>query len=158
MKLTAERVRELFEYNPEGGWLVRRTTRGSTKAGERAGSDHPNRYRYVKIDGVLYAEHRVIWLYVTGRWPLDQIDHCDGIEGNNKWFNLREATQSQNMGNRRPQTKLKGVTKSQKGSWQAQIAINKRKFHLGYFPTPEEAHAAYCRKAQELFGEFARTE
>lgn len=55
MTLTADRVRELFVYDHDTGWLIRRTTRGSTKAGCRAGGEHPDEYRFVKIDGVLYA-------------------------------------------------------------------------------------------------------
>jgi hypothetical protein len=33
-----------------------------------------------------------------------------------------------------------------------------RKHFLGYFDTPQEAHAAYAKAARKLFGKFARTE
>ena len=36
------------------------------------------------------------------------------------------------------------------------ITAAKRTHHLGYFETPEEAHAAYAAKARELFGSFMR--
>lgn len=157
MTLTVERVRILFSYDPLTGWLVRKLTRGSSKAGTRAGSDHPNGYRYIKIDAVLYSEHRVIWLLVTGKWPAEQLDHKNRITSDNTWDNLREATQTQNMGNRKPQQELKGITRTSEGKgWQAQIAFNGKRIHLGRFYTPEEAHAAYVAKAKELFGEFAR--
>lgn len=39
--------------------------------------------------------------------------------------------------------------------WLAQINVNKKKIHLGYFSTPEEAHEVYKKAALEHFGEFA---
>jgi hypothetical protein len=41
--------------------------------------------------------------------------------------------------------------------WRAEITVNGKTYKLGSYPTPEEAHAAYCAKAKELHGEFART-
>ena len=38
--------------------------------------------------------------------------------------------------------------------WHAQIGVNGKVKHLGYFPTPELAHEAYCKGAHELHGEF----
>jgi hypothetical protein len=40
--------------------------------------------------------------------------------------------------------------------WRSQIKVGERLIFLGYFHTPEEAHAAYGRAAVEHFGEFAR--
>lgn len=36
------------------------------------------------------------------------------------------------------------------------MQFGKKRLHLGYFATKEEAAAAYDKKAIELFGDFAR--
>lgn len=41
--------------------------------------------------------------------------------------------------------------------WRAEISKDRKRYILGYFSTPEEAHRIYCEKAKELFGEFARS-
>ena len=46
-----------------------------------------------------YKVHQIIWVYMTGKWPDKLIDHEDLNGENNKWYNLRLATQSQNMMN-----------------------------------------------------------
>ena len=62
---TADRIRELFIYDRETGFLCWRADFGKMKAGARAGCA-AKQYRMVRFDGVLYAEHRVIWKYETG--------------------------------------------------------------------------------------------
>lgn len=42
-----------------------------------------------------------------------------------------------------------------KGMWRANITINYRSIHLGYFLTKEQAYAAYLAASQETFGEYA---
>lgn len=73
--------------------------------------------------------------------------------------NLRAATKSQNTRNsrlrRNNRSGFKGVTETSKG-WRAQCRFDGRNHHLGYFDTPEEAHAAYFAAACEHAGEFAR--
>jgi hypothetical protein len=44
-----------------------------------------------------------------------------------------------------------------KTKWHARIMFQRKLYLLGFFNTPEEAHAAYAQKAAELHGEFART-
>ncbi len=90
-----------------------------------------------------------------------EVDHrdCDGL--NNRRTNLRMATSSQNGMNRRIQSNntsgLKGVSWSRRyGKWQAQVKIRRKAIHLGYFKSPEDAHAAYCEASADLHGDFGR--
>jgi len=92
--------------------------------------------------------------------PKIQCDHLDGDGLNNRRANLRTCTHTQNMWNTRIRADntsgRKGVSwHKQHGIWRAQIQVSGRPKHLGYFPTPEAAYAAYCAAAAELHGEFA---
>ena len=87
-------------------------------------------------------------------------DHIDSNPFNNQKNNLREANQQQNCQNR---TKIsgaasmyKGVSKSNKTDWRANIYLNGRKIHLGCFKLEVDAAKAYDAKAKKLFGEFAK--
>lgn len=148
--LTATRVREVLDYDTETGdfrWKVNLGRR--IKAGGAAGSVDARGYRHIGIDGTKYLAHRLAWLHVQGVWPVEQIDHRNGIPGDNRLVNLREATHAENMQNLRPfrKTNTSGVTgASRHGSahrWAARIRFNGRCVHLGHFDTAEEASAAY---------------
>lgn len=117
-------------------------------------------YRSIKLLGRTFFEHRLAWLYVTGSWPAQQIDHINGVKTDNRWKNLREATQAQNLQNRKPtigSTGCAGTVKDdsmpgRKKKYRAMIRIEgvaKRKY-LGHFATPEEAEAAYLAAKAEL--------
>ncbi len=161
--LTAERLREVFHYSPETGALTRLVrTAFHTRVGEIAGWTNTDGYRHVRIDRVVYKVHRIAFLYMTGEWPKDAVDHIDGDRANNKWSNLRPATSSQNQANSRANKSSslpKGVRLYRKNSprpFGTSIRCNGRIHWLGYFATADEAAAAYIAKAKELFGEFAR--
>lgn len=85
-----------------------------------------------------------------------EVDHKsrDGLD--NRRENLREATRSQNNGNRITRggrtSSLKGVQQRTNGTWIANCC----KRHLGTFKTEREAGLAYDRAARGEFGEFAR--
>jgi hypothetical protein len=87
-----------------------------------------------------------------------QIDHIDGNGLHNWKGNLRPSTQQQNLWNQRINSRntsgFKGVCRNGK-NWRAAIWLNRKRMHLGTFLTREEAHAAYCEAAKQLFGEFA---
>jgi hypothetical protein len=89
------------------------------------------------------------------------VDHIDGNTLNNHVSNLRFATKQENNRNRTMSSKnttgFKGVcyNKSKK-RYQANITINGKLKHLGYYKTAEEASESYQETAQRLFGEFAR--
>jgi hypothetical protein len=95
--LTAERLRELMNYDQETGRFTRLISVSSNaRAGDIAGSFNCNGYRQIKIDGISYKEHRLAVLWMTGSWPKDQIDHADLNRAHNSWKNIREATRPQN--------------------------------------------------------------
>lgn len=161
--ITASRLRELVEYDPERGLFTWRSGRSKFQewlTGKVAGT-LANGYTSIILDGKKYSAHRLVWLYVYGRWPIDQIDHVDGDRSNNRFSNLREADHQKNEANK-PLRKdnssgFKGVQfHPQTGKWRARITFNKVQLHLGLFTSPEAAHAAYVIAAKKYFGEFAR--
>lgn len=148
--LTAERARELLSYDQKTGLLTWRTDRkGFRCAGKVAGSRHTCGYTVVRIDRVRYFAHRVVWLIVTGTMPPDQIDHINRIRNDNRIENLRCASHAENNQNMQmPRTLyltgLPGTTFSKWAKrWMSNIRVDGRRVHLGYFDTPELAHAAY---------------
>lgn len=84
------------------------------------------------------------------------IDHRDGDGSNNRWSNLRRATQSQNLRNASIgfQSRYglpKGVTFDKaRQKYVAQISVGNRNKHLGRFDTVEDAAEAYARAAGDF--------
>ena len=91
------------------------------------------------------------------------VDHRNGDTLDNRRKNLRIATNAQNQHNQRwlrsdNTSGFKGVTwHADKGKWNAQIYVNKKRKSLGYFPDKAMAAKAYDAAALEHFGEFAAT-
>ena len=150
--ITAQRLRELFTYEPETGllrWRVKRSW--NVEVGSVAGSINSDGYRVLRFDGRIYQAHRVVWLLERGEWPSGQIDHINGDRLDNRVENLRDVSGSINTQNqRRPQKNNKGgylgvyyqkLTPSR--PWAACISIDGRRVTLGRYDTPEQAHAAY---------------
>lgn len=151
-------LRECFNYNPRTGelrWKKRPHTRCNTRfVGKPAGyrmlrSNSVGHYIAIGIDGGLWLAHRIIWKWVTGRDPPDEIDHRDRDGTNNRWRNLRLSTRQTNMQNIRKKSTLPmGVSKNHK-RFMAKITHNYEETYIGTFDTPEEAHKAYiAAKAQ----------
>lgn len=155
------RLRDLFNYDPSTGIVTWRiSTSSRVKVGSVAGTPSGNRL-IVSCDRASYKLHRVIWKWMTGHEPPAQIDHEDVNGHNNIWTNLRAATNSLNSANRRAQSNSSSGMKGayfhpSSGLWQSRIQKDGIDYPLGYFKTKELAHAAYAKKAVELFGEFAR--
>ena len=155
--LTAELVRELLHYDPDTGRFAWRLGRFGTRgAGGRAGYTEPRGYRQIRVAGRLYLEHRLVWLYVNGTWPSNQIDHVNGIKGDNRIANLREATASENQGNQRKArsnstTGFLGVCWDKPNKkFRAQIMFSGKQKYIGMFSTAEQAHQAYLVAKREL--------
>lgn len=158
MKRTIRQARllELFSYDRATGIFTRNfTTSSNAKAGGAAGGVMSGGgYRRIKIDGVYYRAHRLVWLYVFGCWPTHQIDHIDGNPANNALSNLRDVPQALNCQNlRKPRSDnrssgLLGV-QAHANRWRALISIGGKQRRIGSYATPEEAHAAYLNAKRQ---------
>jgi hypothetical protein len=157
-----EQLQEWLDYDPVNGIFTWQKNCGNKRAGLEAGGVDAFGYRRIRINTRKYQAQRIAWIMVTGEDPGKyHVDHINCNPLDNSFANLRLATNAQNACNRgKPSTNssgYKGVTwKKLKNKWSAQIMINYKKKNLGYFNTPEEAHAAYCKAAKELHGDFAR--
>jgi hypothetical protein len=144
--LTAARLRELFDYDPETGAFTRQ--KPARYAGRQTGYVSADGYRVVSVDGFQYLAHRLVWLYMHGSWPMQMLDHINGIRSDNRISNLRDVSNVENSENRtRPHRNKKssgplGVC-CVAGRWKAQIMSLGKVKHLGYFDTPDEASQAY---------------
>lgn len=143
--MTSERLRALVAYDPETGLFTRLVRNTNAKSGwpDKAG------YLYLMIQGKVYSTHRLAWLYMTGEWPRNDIDHINGQRADNRFCNLRDVPKHFNMQNERKARKnnasgLMGVHfRKDRGKWVAVLRINGKSRRFGAFDTAEEAHAAY---------------
>jgi len=112
----------------------------------------------IKIDGRwrLVRMHR----FLICPLPSQFIDHIDCDRLNNSRANLRVCTAAESMGNVRKYggtSKYKGVSwHGAARKWMAQIRIDGKNRYLGLFETEADAFAAYCDRATQARGEFAR--
>lgn len=147
--ITADLLRELLHYSPDSGLFTWRENRSRmAKVGAIAGARTVRGYWSIGICGRQYLAHRLAWLYMTGNWPISDIDHRDVNKINNSWLNLREVSEHENLQNqRRPHRNNKvgllGVSKMSPNSWQTRIRINGKEKYLGSYRTPDEAHQVY---------------
>lgn len=160
--LTAERLREVLDYDPSSGAFRWRAFKGSkAPAGSVAGHWRAELgYVMIGVDGTRHWAHRLAWLHVHGTWPPAGLDHINRRKGDNRMANLREAGPSLNSLNvvapragRKHQLPLGVYVSGRK--YYAKIMVDRRTRHLGMFETPQEASAAYVRAKAEIQAEGA---
>jgi hypothetical protein len=152
--LTVELLKKSLAYDPKTG-VFTRLTKGKSKVGSVTS------HGYLRLFVAEYHDyaHRLAWLYMTGTFPPDGyvIDHKNGDKLDNRFVNLRLASETQNRQNvglrRNNKLGFKGVI-ALRDKYKAYIAIGSKQIHLGLFNTPELAHAAYCGAAKVLHGSF----
>lgn len=122
-----------------------------------------NGYCNVKLslNGIQHEKriHRIMAeAFIENPDNKETVDHIDGQRSNNKLWNLRWATRSENCHNKvmpNNTTGLPGVT-ARRSKWESSIQVDGHQYHLGTFKTKGEAYEA--RKAAELqhYGEYSQ--
>jgi len=151
-----------LSYDAESGFIRWKGDECPSRAGRMAGTIERNLYIRVMLSGKTYMAHRLAWYITYGKWPDSQIDHINGIRGDNRISNLREVNNSENQQNRRSPSEnrssgLLGASYHKNDRrWQAQIKIDGKNRRIGGFDTAEQAHEAYIEAKRSLhpFGEL----
>lgn len=165
--ISAEFARSCLDYDQETGVFLWRHRLDKADhwnrrySGKKAGCVAKGGYLLIAINDRLMKAHRLAWLIVTGEWPKGVIDHINGEPADNRFSNLRDISQAENMRNQRRNSKnksgFKGVSYfARDKKWLATIKVNRKTRYLGYFETPELAHAAYCAASLDLHGDYGR--
>ncbi len=142
--LTQSRLKELLHYDPETGdfiWLEYLSSRSNI--GHEAGCIKHG-YRYIGINNVQYSAHRLVFLYLYGKFPPYQVDHINGIKDDNKRINLRRVDQSENLKNaaisKNNTSGFVGVCWHKRAKkWRAVIYSCGKNITLGAFDNVEDA-------------------
>lgn len=155
--ITQKILNGLFRYFD--GDLYRIKSAGGKMKDSKAGFSHNSGYLALKISGLTYLTHRVIFLLHHGYMPAI-VDHIDGNPLNNKIENLRECTISQNGHNRKLNKNsshgVKGVRLTTSGKWQVRLSIDKKMKQFGSFEDLELAELVAIEARNKYHGNFAR--
>ena len=159
--ITQDYLKSILDYDPNTGlftWKPRDNKNfNSLWSGKEAGCIDHYGYCVLRINKKSYKSHRLAFLYVYGEFPPSLIDHINGDPEDNRIINLRKATPSENLQNRKRahsnnKTGLLGVYRHNQATEKfcAEIRINKKPKYLGIFDTKEQAHNAYLKAKREL--------
>jgi len=152
--IDSTQLREILNYDLETGLFTwKKKIADKTIVGRIAGCG-TDRYVSIRIYGILYYAHRLVFTYIYGKCESPEIDHINGNKQDNRLSNLRLVTTSQNKQNlRKPNssntTGYLGVSRRKKG-FSAHISLLGDHKFLGVFKTPEEAHQAYIKVKREF--------
>lgn len=145
-----EDLKAVLAYDPDTGvftWVARPGRR--CVIGAPVGSPTAAGYLRVRVNNKLHYLHRLAWLYVTGVWPKNHIDHINGDVADNRFVNLRDVDRFTNLQNERKARKhnvtglLGAHFRRDTGKFAARIRVDGACLILGQFTTAEEAHHAY---------------
>jgi hypothetical protein len=149
----AATLRQTLSYDPLTGvftWLVPVRL---GPIGSQAGRVDKNGYRRIAYGGKHYVSSRLAWLYVHDELP-DLVDHENGNRDDNRLDNLRNVSHALNMQNQKRAhvNNLSGLlgVGVRGDRFTARIQVDKKPKFLGYFSTPELAHAAYLEAKRKL--------
>jgi len=127
--------------------------------------------QYIDSNGYLYVSlyknnkekkfriHRLIAIhFIDNPNNYECVDHVNQNKTDNRIENLRWVTKSGNCRNKKSKGKcMRGVyfdKNKRENKFKAQITIDYKKKHLGYFNTELEAHEKYMEAYNEIMNKF----
>lgn len=155
---------DLLGYNPDNGEMFWKPSHdmgaawNARFANRRAGyllkgRDGNPRYWYIKLSGIAYPAHRVIWVLYHGTMQPGEIDHINGDGLDNRISNLRCVSHSENSKNttirHTNRSGVPGVVWNERDNrWGVSVRIDGVQTSLGMFSDYFEAVCA--RKSAEI--------
>ena len=160
--ITQTKLKELLHYDPDTGvftWISPTSNRVSI--GDVAGTINWKGYLVVGLENARFRLHRLAFLYMTGEHPSDQVDHINGDKSDNRWLNLRIASNSQNHMNVGLQSNNtsgeKGVVfHKPSGKWVARVKVQGKLHSLGCYDDKDAAIIVVRAARKRLHGDFNR--
>lgn len=157
-RLTHDTLLTVLDFDPATGifvWKVARSNR--VKIGSRAGVLHQaSGGRYISIDNEKFMAHRLAFFFVNKRWPNTDVRPNDGDYDNCEIANLTEVSRVELAHTRKGTVKnntsgFAGVSRTNKGKWQASITWNYKQISLGAnFESPEAASEVHEEATRRL--------
>ena len=166
-EVTSEAHKKYNRYEVKGDYVIGYTEEGVSFTFDLEDFEkihpyywRPNEYGYISTtlnDGTSLRLHRLIMgLEKDDKRVIDHINH-DTYE-NRRW-NLRVATNSENTRNQKLSklntSGITGVSRRKNGRWFARLTCNGKIHCLGTYDTKEEAAAARRAAEDKYFGEFS---
>lgn len=166
-----EYLKQCFDYNENTGDLIWKhrpfshfknivgyKNFNNQNVGKIAGSvtttPEGNHYRVVKIKGIFYFAHRIVFKILYNEEP-DCIDHLNGNGLDNYKCNLEKSTahknnKNQSINKRNKENKMGVYWREDHGRFCASIGFNGKQIHLGSFMTKKEAVKAREKAEKDL--------
>lgn len=156
--ITQKQLKEILHYNPETGYFtwLKSPEDMNVSIGSIAGYTHKNtNYCHIMISNKFNAAHRLAWLYMTGNFPINCIDHKNRVRCDNRWVNLCDATKHENSKNNKLSIKntsgVSGVCwDKEQRKWRVTIGINMKKKCYGRYKNLDEAIEVRNKAYKEL--------
>jgi len=161
--ITQTLLLSLLDYDPETGIVVRKARplsdfstpqshgRWKNQVGKPIISLDTHGYLGIAIYGKRYLLHRLIWVMVTGKWPIHDIDHRNRVKTDNSLINLRDTKyNTRNVGTTKANTSGTTGVYWIYNKWEAKIGGKS----LGAFYDKQDAIKARKLAEQQLgYGE-----
>ena len=143
--LTREKLASVMTFDPEKGrfFWIEGAGRGKP-AGKEVGSFDAHGYGQINVFGKIWKEHRLVWLWLHGEMPEQQVDHINHDRRDNRPENLRLADNMENHKNRPMQNSNKtgcpGVWYDRPNDrYRVYITVDKKRINLGSTKTLDDA-------------------
>lgn len=147
-------LRKQLQYDPVTGVFTRLT---GFRRGRVAGGKSPsNGHWTISVGNKRYLASRLAWLWMTGRFPANEIDHINRNPLDNRFCNLREATNRQNQLNRtrRPRTGSRNIYPHAR-HFRVVLFKEGKPLLFGTYKTLAEAETVRDKAVALHYGEFA---
>lgn len=158
--LTQTKLQELLRYNPDNGVFTWNISKPGCAFGKKVGCVLSDGRIQIMLNYKKYLAHKLAFLYMEGSCP-DEVDHKDTNPTNNAWENLRAATHSQNMMNRKvmshSETGVKNVRfRKDRNTYVVSLVVDGKRRIMGSRKNLQDANLLAIDSRNKHHGEYAR--